>query len=100
METSQERLNSSRTEREGLPPSYRMRADRHYVDQLISRSADIPIRLIPIEQIDGARSSDLVDLTPLVRSIRIHGVLEPLIVVSRETRYTVISGKCRLAAAA
>jgi hypothetical protein len=27
-------------EREGLPPSYRMRADAHYVDQLSARSAD------------------------------------------------------------
>jgi ParB-like nuclease family protein len=95
-----ERLHSPRVEREGLPASYRMRADRHYVDQLVSRSADVPIRLIPIEQIDGAHSPVLVDLAPLVRSIRTHGVLEPLIVLSRETRYTVISGKNRLAAAA
>ena len=29
-------------EREGLPPSYRMRADAHYVDQLSARSLDVP----------------------------------------------------------
>src|SRR6185436_2963968 len=29
-------------EREGLPPSYRMRADAHYVDQLSSRIPDAP----------------------------------------------------------
>ncbi len=28
--------------REGLPPSYRMRADAHYVDQLSARSTDAP----------------------------------------------------------
>src|SRR4029453_2753085 len=28
--------------REGLPPSYRMRADAHYVDQLTARTPDVP----------------------------------------------------------
>jgi light-regulated signal transduction histidine kinase (bacteriophytochrome) len=28
--------------REGLPPSYRMRADAHYVDQLSARTPDVP----------------------------------------------------------
>ena len=28
--------------REGLPPSYRMRADAHYVDQLSARATDVP----------------------------------------------------------
>jgi hypothetical protein len=32
----------SRREREGLPSSYRMRADAHYVDQLTTRRADRP----------------------------------------------------------
>src|SRR5438477_5846472 len=91
----QERSNVSRVEREGLPPSYRMRADRHYVDQLISRSADAPIRMISIEQIDDGRTDAAGELEPLVRSICALGVLQPLVVLSRENRYSVIGGKNR-----
>src|SRR5712692_9839267 len=97
--SSPERLDSPRIDREGLPPSYRMRADRHYVEQLISRSVEVPVRLISTEQIDGARSNGLTELDPLVQSVRVHGVLEPLVVLSRENRYTVIAGRNRLAAA-
>jgi len=31
------------TEREGLPPGYRMRAESHYVDQLVSRRVESPL---------------------------------------------------------
>lgn len=36
-----------KTDREGLPPGYRMRADAHYVDQLSSRRTDRPADAAP-----------------------------------------------------
>jgi hypothetical protein len=43
-EESQDALGDIRPAREGLPPGYRMRADRHYVDELTS---DAPRRQAP-----------------------------------------------------
>src|SRR5438874_8804659 len=42
--------------REGLPRGYRMRADKHYVDQLAAPSAGLPVRMLPIAQIDDDES--------------------------------------------
>ncbi len=89
-------------EREGLPPSYRMRADAHYVDQLTSRSPDVPVRLVEVEEIDEPEAgtpADAVDLRPLVQSIAEHGVVQPLLVVRDGSRYRLIDGRNRLAAA-
>lgn len=87
-------------EREGLPPNYRMRADAHYVDQLTSRSPDMSVRFIAATDIDGGRVIDPASLESLVESIRAHGVLQPLLVRRDESRYRVIAGRRRLAAAA
>jgi hypothetical protein len=46
-----------KAEREGLPPSYRMRADAHYVDQLSSRRAHADTPRAP-------RDADALDLDP------------------------------------
>ncbi|MEQ1575238.1 MAG: ParB/RepB/Spo0J family partition protein [Vicinamibacterales bacterium] len=89
-------------EREGLPPSYRMRADAHYVDQLTSRSPDVPVRLVAVEEIDEPEAespADAADLRPLVQSIAEHGVVQPLLVVRDGSRYRLIAGRNRLAAA-
>ena len=88
--------------REGLPKGYRMRADAHYVDQLSARSADAPMRLVNIDDIDDPAAASMVDavqLQPLVRSIAEHGVLQPLLVRRDAARYRLISGSRRLAAA-
>ena len=90
-------------EREGLPSGYRMRADAHYVDQLTSRSADVPMRLVAVEDIDepeGASPVDAGHLRSLVQSITDHGVVQPLL-VRRDAggRYRLIAGRNRLAAA-
>lgn len=90
------------TGREGLPPSYRMRADAHYVDQLTRRSPDVPMRLIAVDDIDEPRTAspaDRGDLRPLVKSIAEHGVVQPLLVLKDGSRYRLISGRNRLAAA-
>src|SRR5262249_50123635 len=87
------------TEREGLPPSYRMRADAHYVDQLTSRSADLPVRWVPIDEFEGGARQDAEDLAPLVQSIAEHGVVHPLLVRREGEQYRLIAGRKRLAAA-
>ena len=85
--------------REGLPPTFRMRADAHYVDWLDASPPPARMELIAIGKIerrDGAQPDPPVDL---VESIRRHGVLQPLIVQSRQGRLRVVSGHKRLAAA-
>jgi len=41
------------TEREGLPPGYRMRAESHYVDQLVTRRAEAPAVSEPARAASG-----------------------------------------------
>ena len=91
--------DSGRVEREGLPRSYRMRADRHYVDQLSSRSGGQPVRNIPLEQFAGLEPLRETDLGPLLQSIRALGVVHPLIVRRSGSAYIVVAGRKRLAAA-
>jgi hypothetical protein len=88
----------ARVEREGLPQGFRMRAESHYVDHLESRYEGHAIRLIPIEAIAiGDAAIGRVDA--LARSIAVHGVLQPLIVRRQSSRYLLIAGRKRLAAA-
>jgi hypothetical protein len=83
--------------REGLPPTYRMRADAHYIDQLAAPPA-ITVQLIATTAID-ANEDGTVAAPMLVESIARHGLLEPLIVQLRDRRYRIICGRKRLAAA-
>ena len=85
-------------EREGLPQHYRMRADAHYVDQLESLPQPV-IRLLAIAQIDCADlpAADAVDA--LSKSILLHGVVQPLMVRKQGARFSLITGRKRLAAA-
>ncbi len=87
--------------REGLPPGFRMRHDAHYVDQLTSSRGTAPhVRLLPLGDIDTARPIDSREIEPLVKSIRKHGVLQPLHVRPRAGRFELIAGHRRRAAAA
>jgi hypothetical protein len=101
------------SQREGLPAHYRMRAERHYVDSITSGSAGVPIRLIAVSQFEapaetgpaprdhagrGPRTIE-EDSEALKRSIRTHGIVQPLLVRKRQALYEVIAGKRRLAAA-
>jgi len=87
-------------QREGLPASYRMRAERHYVDSITSASGGVPIRLIALSQFDAPPQEPTAQLDPLIKSIRLHGIVQPLLVRKRHSRYEVIAGKRRFAAAA
>jgi ParB-like chromosome segregation protein Spo0J len=85
--------------REGLPPTFRMRHDRHYVDQITSRTVAPPVQLVAVHDIDGARPPGPSELEALVESILSFGVVQPLLVRRRDGRYQLIAGSKRLAAA-
>ncbi|HEV3063215.1 MAG TPA: ParB/RepB/Spo0J family partition protein [Vicinamibacterales bacterium] len=86
-------------QREGLPAHYRMRAERHYVDSITSSSAGIPIRLLPVEQFETPPPEAGGSLDALIKSIRTHGIVQPLLVRKRAAQYEVIAGKRRFVAA-
>jgi hypothetical protein len=86
-----------RAEREGLPRNYRMRADAHYVEQL-DRPVGPVVRMIAARLIDGGEPP-AASSSPLAESIAAHGILEPLLVRRAGTRYQLIAGRKRLAAA-
>ena len=85
--------------REGLPPGYQMRHDRHFVDELDSRSPAALIRMVPTKDIKSPDAVDLVEVAPLVESVRKVGVLQPLLVRRSQLGYELIAGARRFAAA-
>jgi hypothetical protein len=98
-EASEPSASAQVRQREGLPPQYRMRAERHYVDHLSAPASSVPVQLIPITQLAPRPQSASNDLDPLVRSIRAHGILQPLLVRRDRTGYHMIAGSKRLSAA-
>lgn len=88
--------------RAGLPDTIRMRHDEHYVDALGS-PAGVPIgRLVPIEDVDPNPDQPrqaMGDLSELMASIVEKGVIEPLIVRARGSRFQIIAGERRYQAA-
>ena len=86
----------------GLPVSLKMRHDEHYVDALAA-SAGSPIgRLVPIDQIEPNPDQPrqvMGDLSELMASVAEKGIIEPLIVRQRGSRYQIIAGERRYHAA-
>jgi hypothetical protein len=86
--------------REGLPTTYRMRADPHYVDQLLDAPRNVSvIRLIRTRQIEAADLAPADGSPAFARSIAEHGILQPLLVRPSGARYQLIAGRKRLGAA-
>jgi len=85
--------------REGLPRHYRMRADRHYVDQLDASSGAHPVRMIPPSSLIAQGAEMTPAMRPLIESIRVHGIVHPLLVRRRDSQYVVVAGRKRLVAA-
>ena len=84
--------------REGLPPKFRMRHASHYVEQLMGDGPIQSVRQIPIDQVIGPDVT--ADVTDLAASIREVGLLQPLLVTSRESsRFELVAGRHRLSAA-
>src|SRR5688572_15865059 len=79
-----------------------MRHDEHYVDAL-TNSAGSPIgRMLPIDQIDPNPNQPrqvMGDLSELMSSIAEKGIIEPVIVRQRGTRFQIIAGERRYQAA-
>ena len=68
-----------RQSREGLPAAFKMRRERHYVEQLMGDAPLRTVREIPVSDIDPPEENP-VDLAPLEQSIRDLGILQPLLV--------------------
>lgn len=85
-------------EREGLPRSYRMRADAHYVDELPAAAQPV-IRMLAPAQIECRDLPPADTVESLTRSIAALGMLQPLLIRRHGGRYTLITGRKRLAAA-
>ena len=85
----------------GLPSSFKLRHDQHYVEQLTNRIGGAPIgRVLPLDKITpnpNQPRKDLGDLSDLVASIREKGVLEPILVRPSDVggRYMIVSGERR-----
>lgn len=86
----------------GLPEHLRMRHDEHYVETLAA-SAGAPVgRLVPIDLLDpnpGQPRQVMGDLSELMASVAEKGVIEPLVVRQRGSRYQIIAGERRYHAA-
>ncbi len=88
----------------GLPASLQMRHDRHYVEELSTRSGAPIGRMIAIDRLEPNPNQpriEIGDLTELTASISEKGVLEPLLVRPSEVggRFMIISGERRFRAA-
>lgn len=86
----------------GLPNMVRMRHDEHYVEALAA-SAGAPVgRMVPIDLLDPNPDQPrqvMGDLSELMASIAEKGVIEPLIVRARGSRFQIIAGERRYHAA-
>ena len=76
-----------------------MRAEAHYVDDLTERSVGPVIRMISTHAIQADHAIGRTELDPLIRSIAVHGVLQPLLVRGDGPPYTTVAGRNRLEAA-
>lgn len=86
----------------GLPERVQMRHDAHYVETLAA-SAGAPVgRLVPIDQVDPNPEQPrqaMGDLSELIASVSEKGIIEPLVVRQRGSRYQIIAGERRYHAA-
>jgi ParB family chromosome partitioning protein len=75
-----------------------MRHDAHYVDALTTQAGAPLGRMVPIEQVDPNPDQPrqvMGDLSELMAAISEKGVIEPLIVRQRGTRYQIVAGERR-----
>ena len=87
--------------KKGLPAKTKMRHDRHYVEDLLSRKGDLLVQNIPLDRIrpnpDQPRK-DMGDLQGIAASIQEQGVLEPILVNESQFGYLIVSGERRFQA--
>jgi signal transduction histidine kinase len=85
--------------REGLPASFRMRHDAHYVDQLLAPRPVAQIRWIPVRDIKAPAANAAQEVAPLAAVIARFGLLQPLLVRGRGDEFELVVGARALAAA-
>jgi hypothetical protein len=85
--------------REGLPAAFKMRRERHYVEQLMGDAPLRTVREIPLTDIDPPKAEDSPDVAELQRSIKDVGILQPLLLVPEGNRFRIIAGSNRYRAA-
>lgn len=91
-----------KTKRSGLPETVGMKHDGHFVDLISARSLGPRIRMIPVEKIDPnphQARCELGNIKELQDSIRSKGILEPILVRSKGSRFEIIAGERRFVAA-
>lgn len=87
-----------RIKKSGLPDSVVMKHDGHFVDLISTRSLGPRIRMIPIDRIDpNPRQArcELGNIDELRDSIRSKGILEPILVRAKGSRFEIIAGERR-----
>jgi len=90
-----------KTKRSGLPPTVGMKHDGHFVDLISARSLGPRIRMIPVEKIDPnphQARCELGNIEELQDSIKSKGILEPILVRSKGSRFEIIAGERRFVA--
>jgi ParB family chromosome partitioning protein len=94
-------LNEPKNKRSGLPETVGMRHDTHFVDWISKKTAAPLVRLIPVERIapnPHQPRSSLGNIQELMNSIKLKGVLEPIIVRPQGETYEIIAGERRYVA--
>ncbi len=84
-----------------MPAHVAMRHDTHFVDLISTRPSGPRIRMIPLANIDPnpqQARSELGNIDELMVSIRVRGVLEPILVRPKGNRYEIIAGERRFIA--
>lgn len=87
-----------KTKRSGLPETVGMKHDGHFVDLISSRSLGPRIRMIPLDKIDPnphQARCELGNIEELKDSIRSKGILEPILVRAKGSRFEIIAGERR-----
>jgi ParB family chromosome partitioning protein len=90
-----------KTKRSGLPATVGMKHDGHFVDLISARSLGPRIRMIPCEKIDPnphQARGELGNIGELQDSIKSKGILEPILVRAKGSRFEIIAGERRFIA--
>jgi ParB family chromosome partitioning protein len=90
-----------KTKRSGLPETVGMKHDGHFVDLISARSLGPRIRMIPLEKIDPnphQARCELGNIGELQDSIKSKGILEPILVRAKGSRFEIIAGERRFIA--